>query len=134
VRKRSPYYIQSIGETGTLAAITAPGSFAGHLAMLPPGYDPPNRVAARVLPKLITYRPIKAAPRVGAPLLVCICDRDLVTSPQAALKTAHAAPRGEVRWYHAEHFAIYVGEIFEQTVKDQIAFLTRHLLKDPGLG
>jgi cephalosporin-C deacetylase-like acetyl esterase len=125
--KLPPHYVQAIGKPGALAAITAPGSFEGYQAMLPADYDVSNRVAARVLLKLTTYRPIKAASRVSAPLLVCICDQDQVTSPQAAQKTAQAAPQSEVRHYSGDHFDIYVGELFEETVKDQIAFLTQHL-------
>jgi alpha/beta superfamily hydrolase len=108
IRKLPPHYIQAIGKPGALAAITAPGSFEGYQAMLPTDYDAPNRVTARVLLKLTTYRPIKAASRVSVPLLVCICDQDQVTSPQAALKTAHATPQGEVRHYSGDHFDIYV--------------------------
>jgi len=132
IRKLPPHYIPAIGKPGALAAITAPGSFEGYQAMLPANYDAPNQVTARVLLKLTTYRPIKAASRVSAPLLVCICDQDQVTSPRAALKTAHAAPQAEVRHYSGDHFDIYVGELFEKTVKDQIAFLTLHLMVKQG--
>lgn len=127
IRQLPPYYVPAIGKPGTLAAITAPGSFEGYQAMLPADFDAPNRVTARVLLKLTTYRPIKAASRVSAPLLVCICDQDQVTSPRAALKTAQAAPHSEVCHYKGDHFDIYVGELFEETVRDQLAFLTRHL-------
>jgi fermentation-respiration switch protein FrsA (DUF1100 family) len=58
---------------------------------------------------------------------VCVCDRDVVTPPQPALKAASLAPRGEVRHYDASHFDIYVGEVFERAVADQVEFLTRHL-------
>jgi alpha/beta superfamily hydrolase len=65
-------------------------------------------------------------------LLICICDQDQITSPQTALKTAHAAPHSEVRHYSGDHFDIYVGELFEETVKDQIVFLTQHLMAKQG--
>lgn len=128
IRQLPPHYVPAIGKPGALAAITAPGSFEGYQAMLPTDYEASNRVAARVLLELTTYRPIKAASRVNTPLLVCICDQDQVTSPRAALKTAQAAPKGEVLHYNGDHFDIYVGELFEKAVKDQIAFLTRHLM------
>lgn len=40
---------------------------------------------------------------------------------------ARRAPRGEVRLYPAGHFNIYGAEPFERIVKDQLAFLTRHV-------
>jgi hypothetical protein len=40
---------------------------------------------------------------------------------------ARRAPRGEVRLYPAGHFDIYGAEPFERIVKDQLAFLARHV-------
>ena len=71
--------------------------------------------------------PITYAPRVQCPLLLCVGDRDTADSPQAALKTAQAAPYGEVRRYDCDHYDFYAGEIFERAVADQCTFLVRHL-------
>ena len=76
------------------------------------------------------YRPVKVVPRVQCPLLICVCDRDMVTPPGPAIKAAHKAPHGELRQYAGTHFDIYVGELFEKAVADQTAFLTRCVLNE----
>ena len=43
--------------------------------------------------------------------------------------TAERAPRGEAIHYDCRHFDIYVDDLFESTVTDQTAFLTRSLQK-----
>ncbi len=48
---------------------------------------------------------------------------------EPALKAAGLAPRGEVRRYDASHFDIYVGDVFERAVSDQVEFLAQHLLE-----
>ena len=47
--------------------------------------------------------------------------------PRGALRHASKAPRGEVRLYPDGHFDIYAAEPFERVVKDQLAFLARHV-------
>ena len=126
--QRPPYYVQTIGKPGSLAPLATPGAFEGYQAILPPDYHKPNYIAARILLKIVSYRPIQAAPRVQCPLLICLCDRDLITSPQAALQTAQSAPHSEVRHYDGDHFDIYTEPLFEAAIHDQIEFLTRNLL------
>jgi uncharacterized protein len=88
-----------------------------------------NEVAARVMLRVATYRPVRSAPSVACPLLVCVCERDSTTPPGAAIKMGERAPRGEVLRYPVGHFEIYVGEPFERAVADQTAFLQRHLAR-----
>lgn len=126
--RRPPYYVQTIGKPGSLAPLATPGAFEGYQTILPPDYHKPNYIAARILLNIVSYRPIQAASRVQCPLLICLCDRDLITSPQAALKTAQAAPHSEVHHYDGDHFDIYTEPLFEAAIHDQIAFLTRNLL------
>jgi len=54
---------------------------------------------------------------------VVVADRDAITPPGALLKAAARAPRAEVRRHDCRHFDIYVGEVFERNVADQVAFL-----------
>jgi fermentation-respiration switch protein FrsA (DUF1100 family) len=128
LRGQSPYYIKTVGVPGTLAAITSPGaaesyhSAAGELQW-------ENSVAARVLLHTAFYRPIKAAPRVQCPLLICTCEHDLLTPPGPATRASQLAPQGELRCYKGGHFDMYTGEIFEEAVSDQCRFLTQHLLE-----
>ena len=127
-QKKTPHYVKIIGAPGTLAAITSTDAESGTHAMLLEDSQWENSVAGRVFLSVGFYRPIKAAPRVQCPLLICTCDRDTVTPPGPAVKAARLAPRGELRQYVGRHFDIYVGELFEKAVADQCAFLRRWLL------
>lgn len=129
LRGQSPYYIKTVGASGTLAAITSPGAEESYHAAAPEDSQWENRVAARILLHTALYCPIKAAPRVQCPLLICICEHDLLTPPKPAIHTSRLAPQGELRCYKGGHFDMYTGEVFEQAVSDQCRFLTQHLLE-----
>ena len=126
---QSPYYIKTVGAPGTLAAITTPGAEESYHSAMPKDIQWENSVAARVLLHTALHRPIKAAPRVQCPLLVCICEDDLLTPPKPAMLASRLAPQGELLCYKGGHFDMYTGEVFEQAVSDQCRFLTRHLLE-----
>jgi uncharacterized protein len=127
LRGRPPYMLPVVGPPGTMAAMNSPDAEPGYRALFA---DPPsefrNEVAGRIGLMVGLYRPIRHAARVACPWLVAVADRDVVTPPEPALKAASRAPRGEVRHYDARHFDIYVGDMFERVVEDQIAFLERH--------
>ena len=76
-------------------------------------------------------RPGRAAARLTAPILFCVCERDSVAPADRTLRYAALAPHGEIRRYDVGHFDIYVGEAFERAVADQTAFLTRTLQGTP---
>jgi pimeloyl-ACP methyl ester carboxylesterase len=126
LRGREPYRIPIVGPPGTVAVMNSPDADPGYRALFSPGDEFRNEVAARVGLRVGTYRPIRYAGRIACPWLLAVCDRDVVTPPEPALKAAARAPRSEVRRYDAEHFDIYVGELFERVVADQVAFLERH--------
>lgn len=119
----APVEVASIGRPGDVALITTPDAYDGYMRICPPGTSAPRRVAARIALRIRGYRPGQQTANVKAPILFCICASDRVVSPRAALTYAGKAPRGQTRTYDAGHFDIYVGEVFERTIKDQIAFL-----------
>ena len=129
LRGRPPYMLPVVGPPGTPAAMNSPDAEPGYRALFPPGVPFRNEVAARIGLRIASYRPVRNAPRITCPWLVCVADDDVITPPQPALKAAGLAPRGEARLYWARHFDIYLGEIFEEIVADQIEFLERHLLR-----
>src|SRR3954452_2233891 len=126
---RSPRMMPIVGPPGTLAAMSSPDAEPGYRAMFPPEAPFRNEVAARIALRIGGYRPIRRAAEITCPWLVCVLDGDVITPPRPALKAAGTAPRGEARRYPGEHFDIYVGELFERVVADQIEFLERHLLR-----
>jgi pimeloyl-ACP methyl ester carboxylesterase len=126
---RAPRLMPAVGPPGSFAVMTKPDAGPGFEAIVPAGSRWRNEVAARVMLRVGTYRPVRSAPSVACPLLVCVCEHDSTTPPSAAIKMGERAPRGEVIRYPIGHFDIYVGEHFERAVADQTAFLQRHLAR-----
>jgi dienelactone hydrolase len=124
---RPPRLMPVVAPPGQLAAMNSPDAEPGYLALIPPGYDWPNRFIPRATLSLPRYRPVKKAAKVPVPLLVQVMTDDAVTPPEPARKAAAMAPQGELIEYPGGHFDVYVGEPFERAVGDQIAFLQRVL-------
>lgn len=123
-----PYRLPIVGPPGSAAVFTTPDAEPGYYALLPP--DPPwdNTVPARILPRVLAYRLLGKARKVRCPLMVCVCDHDVVTPARPAVRVAHRAPRGELKRYAIGHFDLYDGEVFQRVTEDQIDFFRRHLL------
>ncbi len=126
LRGRAPLTIPVVGPPGTIAAMSTPDAEPGYRAITGPTWR--NEVAARFGLTAALYRPGLKADRLPCPILVQVADRDAVAPPAAARDAAWLATgRGEVRTYPVGHFDVYVGASFEQSVADQLHFLTRHL-------
>ncbi|TCJ23941.1 alpha/beta hydrolase [Nocardioides jejuensis] len=128
-RGAAPVLVPLAGETGAKALMAGPGVIEDCQSLMPTGETFRNEASARIVPTIALSRPGRAARKVQAPILFCVCDRDTVTPPGPTLRYARRAPRGEVRTYSASHFDIYVGEQFEAAVADQTEFLLRHLVR-----
>jgi pimeloyl-ACP methyl ester carboxylesterase len=124
---RSPYYVRAFGFPGDLAAMTAPDVVEGVKKLYPPGFEPDERVAARIFLHIGFYSPGRLAKRLGIPWLVQVAANDLTTTVNPAVKAAKKAPKGELLIYPCGHFDVYVQPQFLQTVGDQIRFLKKSL-------
>src|ERR1700739_708848 len=127
VFRRPPAMIPLAGRPGSVALMNAPDALPGYQALLPPDTTFRNQVASRVAPTIATYRPGRAAKKIKMPILFCVSNTDTVTPPAQTLRYARTAPRGEIKRYDAGHFDFYLGEPFEELVRDQVEFLTRQL-------
>ena len=121
-RGRPPRLVPAIGDPGTLAAITAPGAKPHFEALVPPESLWRNEFTARLMLRLNLWRPGLQASRLAMPLLMCVCDNDLITPAAPAIKATQRAPRGELRRYACTHFELYVDP---QVKADQVEFLQR---------
>lgn len=121
---RPAHYIPAVAEPGGFAVMSQPQAAPGFAAITPHGSRWENRVAARVMLPLSSYRPCRHAARLRMPLLVGVCDQDQVTPPEPAVRVAERAPRGELVRYPYGHFDIYADPAPKA---DQVAFLARHL-------
>ncbi len=121
-----PRSIPIVGPPGSLGALTTPDAEPGYLRIAPPDFD--NRVLARIVLEVPTYRPVAFADRVRCPWLIQICERDSVAPIAPAEEAARrAGARAEVVRYPCGHFDVYVEDDFERSVADQLAFFDRHL-------
>jgi pimeloyl-ACP methyl ester carboxylesterase len=125
---RPPHYMPAIGDPGTFAAMTTPDSKPGFEALLPAETRWENRVAARIVLRIATYRPGRAAAQIGCPVLASVCDKDTLAPAERTVKLVSLAPRAEIKRYPVGHFDIYVGDAWERAVADQTDFLRRHLV------
>lgn len=129
--RRPPHLVPAVGRPGQLAAMTDPEAEPGFRAIVGAESLWRNEFAARLMLTLPVYRPGKRSERLGMPLLVCVADADRITPPRPAVRAAERAPRGELRRYPGGHFALYLGDMFEQVVTDQVNFLGKHVITKP---
>ena len=121
-RGRPPHMVPAIGAPGEVAAMTSPDAKPGFEAMLGPNTLWRNAFAARLMFRFAFNRPGRRTQGLRMPVLLCVCDDDVVTPPGPSIQAAHRAPRGELRRYPYGHFDIY----HDPKVKaDQLDFLQR---------
>jgi dienelactone hydrolase len=125
---RPPVMVPIAAAPGQPALMNAHDALPGYLALVPKGMVFVNHVAARVLPEIMVYRPGRSASKVKLPILFCVSTTDTVTPPEQTIALVRKAPHGETRLYAAGHFEFYMGDAFEELVKDQTQFLAKHLL------
>jgi pimeloyl-ACP methyl ester carboxylesterase len=111
--------------------MTTEGADQGYRELFPRELHWDDTFCARILLQVGFYRPVKDAPRVQAPLLVIVGERDLVTPPGPARKMAEAAPRGELVELPIDRWQAYRAEWFERIVELETDFLRRHLEPAP---
>lgn len=135
IKRAEPYRIPAVGRPGEVAAMNQPDSLDGYYALFEEGTQFRNEFCGRVALGIAAYRPVAKASQVLCPLLVVTCAGDAVTPPAPARRMAELAPKGRSIEYGPEwggHFKIYVGELFEKTIADQIEFLTEALGVEVG--
>lgn len=129
--RREPYYIPIWGDyPDELPALPTPGSKEGHEAVADGhvSMEEINRCAARAFLTFGLYRPIKAAPKIDCPAMVVEATHDQI-APKSAID-ATVAKISDVTWvtYETDHFGMFFGDLFEEVVDREGAFLERHLL------
>jgi uncharacterized protein len=101
-----------------------PGAVAGYAAMAGPTAI--NSIPARSVLRVARYRPGRKARTIARPVLIQIADNDLSAPPSAARKAAFRC-RADVRHYPCDHFDVYPGnQWFESVAKHQLHFLRRN--------
>jgi pimeloyl-ACP methyl ester carboxylesterase len=127
---RDRRYVPIVGPPGSLAAVTVPGADDGWYSTVDSGGGFDNRVAAANTIGIAVTSAKRAARSIGAPLLVCVSRRETLMDPRHAEDVARSAPRGEARYYDADHFDVYHQPLLGELLADQTAFLEGHLRVD----
>ena len=123
---RAPHLIPVVGPPGSLAAITAEGAEDGYRTIMGPTFR--NEMCARGALRIPLNRPVTAAPRLRAPILLVVAADDNIAPPAAVRAVAAKAGAGsEVLELACGHFDIYSGEMFERSAAAQVEFLQRTL-------
>ncbi|KAA1024304.1 alpha/beta hydrolase [Pseudonocardia sp. EV170527-09] len=123
---RPPHRIAVFGPPGSTAAITSHDAVSGYSSIAGPGFR--NTMRARGALRIPLNRPVTAARRLRAPILVVVAARDSIAPPASVRAVAARAGAGsEVLELPCGHFDIYLGEMFERSVAAQVDFLRRAL-------
>lgn len=122
-----PCYVKAIGDPEEFAAMTSPGAAAGIAGLTPADSRWCNRVAARFVFQLASYRPGRDAGSIQCPIHYTIAERDAFIRPETIREAAALAPRSESEAYDCGHFDVYVEPWFSRVVADETAFLLRTL-------
>jgi pimeloyl-ACP methyl ester carboxylesterase len=130
IARRGRRYVPIVGPPGSLAMVTVAGAESGWNSTVPPGCAFDNRIVAADAVAMVTTSATRHARHIDAPLLVCVCDREILMDPAYAALVARRAPRGVARHYDSDHFAIYHPPLLPLVLADQTAFLQEHLYVD----
>ncbi|GAA4852890.1 alpha/beta fold hydrolase [Actinomycetospora corticicola] len=130
-RGREPVRIKAGARSGQVGLMSSVEDMQSLLALLAASgieeADYPNDVPARVALTIPAARPGRDAHKVACPILFCVADNDDLAPPDATVRMASRAPRGEIRHYDTGHFDIYLGDDFDAAITDQLDFLGRHV-------
>lgn len=124
--RRTPFLVPIVGAEDSAAVISAPGAETGYQAIMGPTFR--NEMCARGILRIALNRPVRYAGRVTCPAFVVIAEQDNI-APVSAVHAVVATlgDRAETLSFDCGHFDIYLGEIFEESVTRQVAFLRRVL-------
>lgn len=122
----APHYVPLVAPRGGLAAMATPDAYAGMTAIVPRTWR--NQVAARLFLWLQLYRPIRYASALKCPTLLIACSKDTVVSVAATQEfAARLGEKARLVTLPIGHFDIYLGEWFERSSTEQVAFFKRAL-------
>ncbi|MFA5321362.1 MAG: alpha/beta hydrolase [Smithella sp.] len=125
----SPHYSPAIAHPGSFAAMNTEESYPGFRSIIPDSSNWENKMTSRAFILLAFYNPMSYAKKVKAPVLLIGGKNDSLVPFAAVNKTAKILPNCEFVALESNHFEPYTGARFEQSIKIQIDFLERKLLR-----
>lgn len=86
-----------------------------------------NEAPARTLLEFVKYSPGRFFGRIGTPICVAACAKDMLAPAEKTLRLARKAKDPTCRKYDCGHFEIYLPPFFEEVVKEYTDFYDRAL-------
>jgi uncharacterized protein len=114
------------GPPGAPAVLNQPEAEPGFAAVRAEDSAWRNQALMRPSQPFAGFRPVRDAPRVSCPLMLCLATEDTISPLQAIERAADRAPRAELHRYPIGHFEGFLGA-FDDVVDDQIEFVQRHV-------
>ncbi|WP_129112925.1 alpha/beta hydrolase [Halegenticoccus tardaugens] len=128
-----PHTVPIVGDPDEFALLSDPGAKAGLSDLAPPDSAWENETPARAFLSLLRYRPTTSAGDVGCPTLLVSGARDEIAPPETVEAAAAEIPTSTLVRLPSDHFGLYHGSLFEQTLGHAFAFLDANL-RSPGVG
>jgi fermentation-respiration switch protein FrsA (DUF1100 family) len=125
---RPPRYVPAGVAPGEFGAIANEQAFGGLEIIRPKdGTEWQNRVAARSLPGIAAYRPVRKAADIRCPILLVVGENDTIAPAGPALRVAERAPKSELYRSRGGHYDVYEGgDDYDNVLRVEVEFLRRH--------
>jgi len=125
----SAHSFPAVGKPNTTAMLIAPGFYEGYQKIAETSTSFKNEVCARLM--LESHGPdlFNCAEDVNCPVLFQICEDDNMVAPNSHKKIESIlGGKVKITKYSIDHFEIYYGEHFENSINEQIKFLKEVLI------
>ncbi|WP_101294468.1 alpha/beta hydrolase [Halegenticoccus soli] len=122
-----PYTVPVVGDPEEFALLNDPGARAGFEDLIPADADWENETPARAFLSLLRYRPASDAADVACPTLLLAGTRDEIAPAEAIEAAADGISNATLVRLPGDHFGLYHGRLFEQTLGHAFAFLDANL-------
>lgn len=123
---RRPVTMPVAGHPGTLAANAAPEALEG-FEELTAGTDWRNEINSSTAFAMFTYRPVRRAGHIVAPILLQVGEHDGMVPLAPIEEVATTAPRAQLIRYPMNHFGCFSSDHLHRLATDQAEFLRHHV-------
>ncbi|MBH0778071.1 alpha/beta fold hydrolase [Nocardia sp. NEAU-351] len=115
----------AVGRPDEVALLNLPGTYEDYASIAGPTWR--NEVNASIALDALTHRPHRFAADLRCPALFQIADYDRCVPVRAAIRAGVRA-RAQIRHYPCDHFDVYPGKRWHESIRDhQARFLTKAL-------
>lgn len=115
-----------LGDAPGKAAMMAVPDYKEFFEQIPANSSFVNKAPARTLLEFLKYSPSRYTKDIEKPIYYAVCKKDTLAPADATIKCAKLSPKAVIKEYECGHFGIYLGDFFEQAIKDYINFFDQY--------